>query len=75
MGRMRRGKRLAAASCVVLMVAVLAAAALTGCGGDGTEASGASSGTHAVTDLMGRDASARFRFIMERAEEAEELDV
>jgi hypothetical protein len=24
---------------------------------------------------MGRDASARFRFIMERAEEAEELDV
>jgi DNA gyrase subunit B len=35
---------------------------------------------HLVTDrvineLMGRDASARFRFIMERAEEAEELDV
>jgi len=24
---------------------------------------------------MGKDASARFRFIMERAEEAEELDV
>ena len=35
---------------------------------------------HLVTDrvineLMGRDASARFRFIMERAEDAEELDV
>src|SRR5437763_12505222 len=35
---------------------------------------------HIVTDrvineLMGRDASARFRFIMERADEAEELDV
>src|SRR5882724_7090022 len=35
---------------------------------------------HIVTDrvineLMGKDASARFRFIMERAEEAEELDV
>jgi DNA gyrase subunit B/topoisomerase-4 subunit B len=35
---------------------------------------------HLVTDrvineLMGRDASARFRFIMDRAEEAEELDV
>ncbi|QDV26171.1 DNA gyrase/topoisomerase IV subunit B [Aureliella helgolandensis] len=28
-----------------------------------------------VADLMGRDASARFRFIMDRAEEAEELDV
>jgi DNA gyrase subunit B/topoisomerase-4 subunit B len=28
-----------------------------------------------INDLMGRDASARFRFIMERAEEAEELDV
>ena len=28
-----------------------------------------------VLELMGRDASARFRFIMERAEEAEELDV
>ncbi|HBE66854.1 MAG TPA: DNA topoisomerase IV subunit B [Planctomycetaceae bacterium] len=28
-----------------------------------------------VSDLMGRDASARFRFIMERAEDAEELDV
>ena len=26
-------------------------------------------------DLMGKDASARFRFIMERANEAEELDV
>jgi DNA gyrase subunit B/topoisomerase-4 subunit B len=35
---------------------------------------------HIVTDrimneLMGKDASARFRFIMERADEAEELDV
>ncbi len=28
-----------------------------------------------MNELMGRDASARFRFIMERAEEAEELDV
>ena len=28
-----------------------------------------------ISDLMGRDASARFRFIMERAEDAEELDV
>jgi len=28
-----------------------------------------------INELMGRDASARFRFIMERAEEAEELDV
>ncbi|MEM0915863.1 MAG: toprim domain-containing protein, partial [Planctomycetota bacterium] len=28
-----------------------------------------------MNDLMGKDASARFRFIMERAEEAEELDV
>ncbi|WP_153557116.1 DNA gyrase/topoisomerase IV subunit B [Roseimaritima sediminicola] len=28
-----------------------------------------------IADLMGRDASARFRFIMERAEEVEELDV
>lgn len=28
-----------------------------------------------VADLMGRDASARFHFIMERAEEAEEIDV
>lgn len=28
-----------------------------------------------MNDLMGRDASARFRFIMERAEEAEEIDV
>ncbi len=28
-----------------------------------------------INDLMGRDASARFRFIMERAEEAETLDV
>ncbi|MFW6032004.1 MAG: DNA gyrase/topoisomerase IV subunit B [Phycisphaeraceae bacterium] len=28
-----------------------------------------------MSDLMGRDASARFRFIMERADEAEELDV
>ncbi|GAB5405285.1 MAG: DNA topoisomerase IV subunit B [Aureliella sp.] len=28
-----------------------------------------------VSDLMGRDASARFRFIMDRAEDAEELDV
>jgi DNA gyrase subunit B/topoisomerase-4 subunit B len=27
------------------------------------------------SELMGKDASARFRFIMERAEEAEELDV
>jgi len=28
-----------------------------------------------MSDLMGKDPSARFRFIMERAEEAEELDV
>lgn len=28
-----------------------------------------------ISDLMGRDASARFRFIMDRAEEAEEIDV
>ena len=28
-----------------------------------------------MSDLMGRDASARFRFIMERAEEAEDIDV
>ncbi|MCA9199380.1 MAG: type IIA DNA topoisomerase subunit B [Planctomycetales bacterium] len=28
-----------------------------------------------MSDLMGRDASARFRFIMDRAEEAEEIDV
>ncbi len=28
-----------------------------------------------IADLMGRDASARFRFIMERAEDAEEIDV
>jgi DNA gyrase subunit B/topoisomerase-4 subunit B len=28
-----------------------------------------------MNDLMGRDASARFRFIMERAEDAEEIDV
>lgn len=28
-----------------------------------------------VADLMGRDASARFHFIMERAEDAEEIDV
>jgi DNA gyrase subunit B/topoisomerase-4 subunit B len=28
-----------------------------------------------INDLMGKDASARFRFIMERAEEAEQLDV
>ena len=28
-----------------------------------------------ITDLMGRDASARFRFIMERAEDADDLDV
>ena len=28
-----------------------------------------------VSDLMGRDASARFRFIMERAEEAQEIDI
>ena len=28
-----------------------------------------------INDLMGKDASARFRFIMERAEDAEELDV
>ena len=28
-----------------------------------------------VNELMGKDASARFRFIMERAEEAQELDV
>lgn len=29
----------------------------------------------AISDLMGRDASARFRFIMERAEHASEIDV
>jgi DNA gyrase subunit B/topoisomerase-4 subunit B len=28
-----------------------------------------------INELMGKDASARFRFIMERAEEADELDV
>jgi DNA gyrase subunit B len=28
-----------------------------------------------INELMGKDASARFRFIMERAEEAEELDL
>ena len=28
-----------------------------------------------ITDLMGKDASARFRFIMERAEDVDELDV
>ena len=28
-----------------------------------------------MNDLMGRDASARFRFIMDRAEEAKEIDV
>ena len=28
-----------------------------------------------MNDLMGRDASARFRFIMERAEDAQEIDV
>ena len=28
-----------------------------------------------IADLMGRDASARFRFIMDRAEDADELDV
>jgi DNA gyrase subunit B/topoisomerase-4 subunit B len=28
-----------------------------------------------INELMGKDASARFRFIMERAEEAEEIDV
>jgi DNA gyrase subunit B/topoisomerase-4 subunit B len=28
-----------------------------------------------ISDLMGRDAAARFNFIMERAEEAEEIDV
>jgi DNA gyrase subunit B/topoisomerase-4 subunit B len=28
-----------------------------------------------MADLMGRDASARFRFIMDRAEDAKEIDV
>ena len=28
-----------------------------------------------ISDLMGREASARFRFIMDRAEEAEDIDV
>ena len=28
-----------------------------------------------INELMGKDASARFRFIMERADEANELDV
>ena len=28
-----------------------------------------------INELMGKDPSARFKFIMERAEEAEELDV
>ena len=28
-----------------------------------------------ISELMGKDASARFRFIMDRAEEAETLDV
>ena len=30
---------------------------------------------HVISDLMGRDPAARFHFIMERADEAEELDV
>lgn len=29
----------------------------------------------AINELMGKDASARFRFIMERADQAKELDV
>ena len=28
-----------------------------------------------MSDLMGKDASARFRFIMERADEVEDVDV
>ena len=28
-----------------------------------------------INELMGKDASARFRFIMDRAEDAQELDV
>jgi DNA gyrase subunit B/topoisomerase-4 subunit B len=28
-----------------------------------------------INELMGKDASARFRFIMDRAEDAEEIDV
>jgi DNA gyrase subunit B/topoisomerase-4 subunit B len=28
-----------------------------------------------ISDLMGKDASARFRFIMERAEDADEIDI
>jgi len=28
-----------------------------------------------INELMGKDPSARFKFIMERAEEAQELDV
>jgi DNA gyrase subunit B/topoisomerase-4 subunit B len=28
-----------------------------------------------INELMGKDASARFRFIMERAEDARELDL
>jgi DNA gyrase subunit B/topoisomerase-4 subunit B len=28
-----------------------------------------------MSDLMGKDASARFRFIMERAEEVDDIDV
>jgi DNA gyrase subunit B/topoisomerase-4 subunit B len=28
-----------------------------------------------INELMGKDPASRFRFIMERAEEAEELDV
>jgi DNA gyrase subunit B len=28
-----------------------------------------------INELMGKDASARFRFIMERAEDAQEIDV
>jgi DNA gyrase subunit B/topoisomerase-4 subunit B len=28
-----------------------------------------------INELMGKDPSARFRFIMDRAEQAEELDV
>jgi DNA gyrase subunit B len=28
-----------------------------------------------INELMGKDASARFRFIMDRAEEAQELDL
>ena len=43
--------------------------------GLGSSAASSVAGVFAINELMGKDASARFRFIMERAEEADELDV